>query len=216
MVSVRPNPAAHLDDELRWGREFIYSGNAATVPVSAGSVGGGHPHLCAGALPSLAAGACLWLFFVYFQMSVSSVECLWCSCCTDKQRGWPCSLYSQELLLAMQAFPIWWDTYKPTYCRNGPSRSHQSNRGLLTESALILDVVCGHRALIWEIHSKEQRNKILSTRSAEGGLSLHLCVWKVSQAKKALGTATPQTNCEYKRCKTCMFCHRTGMELYIK
>jgi len=94
--------------------------------------------------------------------------------------------------------------------------SHQSTHGLLTDLSLPLDLVCGHHALTWETRSEEQRNQVLSTRSAAGGLPQHLHVQKASQAKKALGTAAPQTNYRYERCKISMIFHRTGMELYIK
>lgn len=85
-------------------------------------------HLPAGALLCPAQHG---VFSVCFQVLLASPECFWGSqpvpgaalrCTCLPSRG----------------------VSEPRYCRNGPSRPHQSSHGLLVESALILDIVCDH------------------------------------------------------------------------
>lgn len=85
------------------------------------------------------------------------------------------------------------------------SRPLQSSHRLLMESVLVLDIV----TMTWDIHSEEQRNRILAT-PPEG-----------CPSSSALGRQTSQEDSGYclstndKKCKISMYFHQTGMELYI-
>lgn len=71
-------------DSSRTGVYFNWK--CSHVAIGTGSVGGGSLAV-RGPCPPRLSHTLVTVFFIFFQVSLSSIEYLWCSCYSDKQRG---------------------------------------------------------------------------------------------------------------------------------
>lgn len=165
----------------------------APVPISAGSRGGDSLHLPAGALlcpPSmvcfLSAFRCCWP-----PLSVSGVRSLYQELPLGVHASHPEGCLAQVL---------------QEWALKATSEQPQALGGECSDLGHCL-LPC---VLTREIHSKEQRNRISATPH-EGCPSSSVLGRQPSQEDSDYCHST-----NYRRCRISMFCHQTGMKLYIK